>query len=294
MDFKGSDNSHDFQEENFSDIDKEWEELNNEMARESENAIESIRARAEYDRVSLYVMEQLRQSELPGRLIDGDAETEEDLLRQFALNYVQSRGRELLDNDNDAVHNEALIAVNCIMEYYKERELQALIVNEIALCKFILENSRGNMAMENLVVHEKKRLQAELLVHHGMKQDNPWYVFLSHEIDTDCLDFLLEEDAVYLDLAKESLERFNNYYIQRSNFIKAAKEVMGINDEDIDVSTTIQLTGDLIELHLIGSEPVLNSRELINRNEQLWEYGRTNGFDNKELARIIALLENEG
>lgn len=294
MESTGSNNWDNFQRDNSFDIDKEWEEFNKDLSKESETALEDIRARAEYDEVSRRVIDKMREQNLPRRVIDSDPEIEEELLREYVLSYVERYAPELLENDREMeTYIGVETAVKCILEYYKERELQALIVNEIALCGYILQKCDGDTLMETLVTHEKKRLQAELIVHHGMHVADPWYVFFSQEIKTESLDRFAVEDQAYLFRAEVSLEEHKNYYLKRERLLQKAKALLGINELDEDLSRVIKITGDLIELHLIASEPATTDREKTNRNEQLWEYGRTNGFDNNVLGKIIALFENE-
>lgn len=294
MESTGSNNWNNFYEDNSFDIDKEWEEFNIDLSKESETALEGIRARAEYDEISRHVIDKLRNLNLPGRVIDSNPDIEEELFREYALMYVEGSAPKFLDEDGEIEkYHEVRIAVNCIMEYYKERELQALIVNEIALCKYFLQKSNGHMLMNTLVAHEKKRLQAELIVHHDMNELNPWYVYLSQEVNTESLDQYSEQDQSYLLRAQESLEDHKNYYIKRKRVIEKAKAIIGMNELEEDLSRVIQVTADIIELHLIASEPAINDREKMNRNEQLWEYGRNNGFSSKNMREIITLLECE-
>lgn len=284
----------DFNEEEFLNIDQEWKEFNENLPLDTDADLEAINARAEYDEVSKNIIDKMRQRSLPNRVIDGNPDVEENLMRNYASDYVAANGPVIFE-ETEAItkEQEVQLAINCILDYYRERELQALIINEISLCSFLLQKSKGHQLMIDLVMHEKKRIQAELLIHHKRVHEDAWYVFFDQEIKSPGLDTSSRDDQKYIMSAIEGLLDFENNDKKRIQLLEAAKKIMGFDDLQEDLSEVIQVTGDLIEMHIIVADPIHTDRDKIHRNEQLWEYGRTNGFETKILAKIIELFENE-
>lgn len=283
-----------FDESKPIDIDLEWEKFNNSLITDLEEEFEALQSRAEFDEVTAAVIDSLRLSNLPKRVVDGYAATEQDLLRHYTVEYAEEHVAQYCNENGDMDSGaEIRLAINCILDYYKDRELQAAVINQTVLCSFLLQKSNKHPLMAAMLTHEKKKMQAELLVHHHKGLDDPWQLFFDEAIDLPGLDFSDPSDQHYLEAALDSQLEYENKQLKRVLLIERAKKMMGFDDRNRDLSQVIVMTGDLIEMHLIAAEPVYTEHERTNRNEQLWEYGRTNGFDSEILSKIITLYESE-
>lgn len=276
------------------DLDSEWEEFNKKLSLKPEDELEQIKSNFEFDTVSADVLSRMRNRELPGRVIDGTPDTEDDLLRSFAIDYVEMQTKDIIDSQGELSQNTQIeIAVGCIFEYYKQRELQAQVINQIVICKYLLQKSNSHPLMVAMLTYEKKRLQAELAVHYRKGLEDPWQIFLDEEENVPGLYLFDPEDQVFIDNALASETQFHLNHSKRIELVNKAKLIMGINNQTEDLSRVIQVTGDLIEMQIIAADPTHTEHEKVSRNEQLWEYGRNNGFNRDDLIKIIGLFEKE-
>lgn len=267
-------------------IDDEWAVFNAQQVKQDElNARTKVKA----DEIMDGLYQRFDEYNMP-RVIDFDEDRETELF----LEYVRSRQDAKIEElrwspeglDDDAVC-EASLAI--LKDYYEEREYQTKLFNYATMLIYVTTNPE-EFSDEDLDVDEMKmKLLATFQVHYKLSPE--WIRFFDDVTPGEKRRYQYPLFNDYVEEALDTLSQFEYERSRRWMIIEIAKEILGVNEDEDDLSDVLTNVSHLIEMQFIANTTVNSDSDRANRNADLWEYGREVGLDNESLRSIISFFE---
>lgn len=232
---------------------------------------ETFRLAAIYEVAHRDVTERMLAMDIP-RVIDEDENVQADLYHEFSLAYFERKRdeRESYGLDEDEYNRQ--ISLQCVHDYYEEREFEAMVFNAILRVRVLISEDSSPEVLQYIETL-KKQTQAELLVLYKRGLDDGWQRLFNEMVPGEGLDIHNQDDIIHIHLAKRGWYEFQYEQRFKKQLIAEAKAIMGV-DDDGDMVEVAQATKDVLNMQAFAAEPVYSEAERANRNALLWDWVR--------------------
>lgn len=252
-------------------FDNEWEKFNESLDVTTDEMAKALHLAEAYEAAHCEITERMLAMDIP-RVIDEDEGVQTDLYHEFALAYFERKREErvLYDQDEDEFNRQ--ITLQCVHDYYEERELEVMVFNTMLNMKVRINEDDSPEALQEIQIL-KKQMQAELLVLYKRGLDDGWQRLFNEVIPGESLDTTSQDDTIYIHLAQSVWYEFQYEQRFKKQLVAEAKAIMGV-DDDGDMVEVAQATKDVLNMQAFAAEPVYSEAERANRNALLWDWVR--------------------
>lgn len=276
--------------EEFDALDTEWEEFTQSLEDSAEREMERMRVRGEYETIKNEVFDRLAELGIP-RVIDRDVNTEIELYQEYANAFFAVKREEARHVDLEMDRSwDRQVSVECVYAYFKEREFEALVLNNATGHKFLLQRNNTE-AVAGYLESLKKQFQAEFIVNYGRGLHDPWQQFFDEIAPGQGLDMSNPVDRVHMNVAEVKRLIYRQATIKKETLVNRAIEIAGIDREKGEITDVAQATFDFLNTYMIAEMSVSTETEHANRSDLLWQQMRSIGLNSDVAKQVVALFE---
>lgn len=273
----------------WSDIDQEWLELQEQMGAQEHASGDVDDA---IDIVAFEVSDKFDEYNLP-RVIDNDPRMDMQLGLQFLDNY---RDRKIEERKWSAEGisevDITFICIEALKAYKDRRDAEDMVLFCSATYRLVKIRQGDGGTLDDETLHEiKSELLSVFEVHYKLEPE--WLQFF-HDMTSDDRESAPYYEAMYdnhRNMAWQSLPAFEKEKASRWRILDEALVVAGVNLYEDDLEDILGTAGALMDMQTDASVVVRTEAEHANRNERIWEHGREANLGSAVIKKLADFFE---